>query len=244
MTNLTNILLDSVLTRVRLPFGVNEGVVLYSINNAEKRSRTNVRINKGCYMTFGKVEEGKIVAASEFSYWHISEKDRAAKDFIHQYTQLSGIMEAVIPKDKLAAAKSKLNGVFKSKADIFLAIAAVKRGEIKESELDLKAVVGLQQTLFDTAADILVEYTGVDGQQASLAVVTGFSGKFDDLPQEDTGFIFSTESAKKPLIDGKYILWRAKKDVKETAASDLVGAELDIDMETLELGGGDELEDL
>lgn len=248
MKNLTNIFLNSAPSRIRLDFGVNGNVVLKAVTNEERRGKDNLKLDKSCFMRFAKLDpedSAIVVAESEFSYFGLSKKEYATENFIHQYTQLSQIMRYVVPSEKYAETKQAFMQTLKDDAKLFITIKELRKKKKHPDATTMSAMKELQKKVSDAFVTLITPHAGLTGKRVNLLIVTGPNGKFLDLPREDVGFI-NADGAKTPLrVDAKYIRWYDKRNEKETAASDVLGEELEISMDSIDLGGDNqELEGL
>lgn len=239
MKNLTDIFLASAPVRTRLSWGYSK-VVLKSISNVERRDKNNLKVDRFCYMRFANLDEetGKSVAESEFSYFGVSKAEYAPRNIVRQYLQLNEIAKRVIPTEAIAEIKGRMNGVFKSYGAVIASAVTHKKNKSTPTASEHKLMKEFQVILSDTFADELTPYAGADGIKFHILAVTGYNGKFQELPQEDVGFTADADAdVEKLLIPIDYKKWLAKKDIKETSDSDVLGEALDISTDSLDLGG-------
>lgn len=223
--NLTNILVKSLPVSVFLSFGVNKNVILKNVDTSIRRDENGLALKKNCFLTFSKIdpETKKIVAESTFSYFNI-DKERpnyAFQNFIHQYTQLTEIMQAVVPVDKLEEALMPLFNVITDNQDL---IVKIKTKKLKPKDID--EVVDLQLKISKAFGEGIKDFLGFNGDVVDLLVVTSSNGRFLDLPKEDKGFICKT-GTKRLTIAGKYITFYENRNKVETDNPDEIEGEGD-----------------
>lgn len=245
MKNVTRIFLNSAPVRTRLPFGVNSPVVLKAISNAERRDKNNLKIERSCYMRFAKLsseDPTKIVAETEFSYFGLTKKEYAPQNFIHQYQQMMEVVKFVIPASGMAEAKKIITAAVMTDVPTMVETKKLKTSNKSPNASLHNKMKTLLNTVADAFAEALTPYTGIDGHKLNLLVVTGPNGKFLDLPKEEVGFINSADSKTPLRIDGKYHIWYARRNEDEKADGDVMGEELNLEGDELDLGGSDELD--
>lgn len=229
MINLTNVFLESAPSRIRLPFGINNNVILKSVDNEERRDKNSAKIAKNCYITFASVDpenDNKITAERVFSYFNI-DSDRpqyAVGNFIQQYNQLMEILKAVIPADSLMEAVTPFGAVLNEHEDVFKAVASDSGVPTAKT---VKAIIAAQKAIVDSFVEIILPFSGENSDLCSLTVVTGTNGKYFELPREHKGFICKMGEGEL-LLEAKYKRWYAERDVKKKETPDKLGKGEDI----------------
>jgi len=214
--NLTKIFLDSMPVDARLPFGVVKNVKLTEISNENRMDRKGQLIKKNCFLTFAQYNgEGKIVAESTFSYFNFEKPDYARDNFSHQLIQLTEILTHCMPKDVADELVEKVGEYVNDNIEDYDKIFSKT---IKNA--DIPFVTDTMSALVNYVIDISNEYIS-KGEFVQLMLGCDKSGKFVDLPREDTGFIAGND-AKALRVPAKYVNWRAKKDIPQTDSPDLV----------------------
>ena len=227
--NLTKIFLDSVPVDARLPFGVVSNLRLTKISNDVKLDRKGMPYNKNCYLTFTQFDDkDKIVAESTFNYFNFSpDKVQFVKDnFVHQMIQLNEILKYCMPKDKAEGILEKVEDYVNDNIEEY---SAVLGKPVMPSDVD-----AISETM-NNLVNYVIKVTKKDIKKSEkVQMILGCdkkTGKYVDLPKEDTGFI-NYADAKALKMPTKYIKWRAKKDIPQTASPDVMGAEKDIIIES------------
>jgi hypothetical protein len=241
MRNLTEIFLASAPSRFKLPFGVNKGVVLVSLDNEIRRDKNGVKIAKNCFMTFASTDKedgNRVTAQTTFNYFNIDKPAYATKSFIHQFTHIIEIAAAVVPKDKIGGVMQKLQGTLQEDAELFAAISKEPTPTAKMT----KEIAELQTKVVNTFIEAVGPFTGENGDPVNLVVITDAKGAFFDLPREDKGFITKADSGKELHVDAKYARWYAEKDKVEKDKAEDIGAEDIIDEESIIMEDKDELD--
>jgi len=214
--NLTKIFLDSMPVDARLPFGVVKNVRLTGISNEPRTDRKGQLIKKNCFLTFGQYNgEGKIISESTFSYFNFEKPDYAKDNFSHQLIQLTEILTYCMPKDVASDVVDKIGDYVNDNIEDY---DQIFNKPIKNA--DIPFVTDTMTALVDYIISISEEHIS-DGRLVQLMLGCDKTGKFVDLPREDTGFIADNKS-KDLRVPAKYVNWRAKKDIPQTDSPDLV----------------------
>jgi len=222
MRNLTNVFLETAPSRFKLPFGINENIILKRVDNEIRRDKNGLKINKNCYMTFAAVdveENNKILAETTFSYFNIDKPVFATKNFINQFNQIIQISQAVIPADKVNDALEPLQLALGEEIELFTEIQKSPSATAKLT----KKIAELQKRVVEEFIAAITPYTNENSELVNLLVVTGTNGQFLNLPREDKGFISKMEGGRKLSIDSKYVRWHDNKDKKEKSKADDIG---------------------
>lgn len=234
--NITRIFLNSLPSRHRLSFGVNSNVVLKAVSNDVRRNRDGLKIKKCCYLLFAKVdpEEGnKVISESEFNYFIADNIDHVKKSFTHQFTQLSEILTAVAPAAEGRAARKLFNKKIKAVVPI---LYAVLDGSITKEMIP--RVVEAQELFINSFITVITPYLDDKSDLLDLMVVKDKSGKYNNLPREDKGFISKTSANKKMVVPDVYVQYFNGRNAKTTDVNDNIGSEEIMD-ETEILAGDD-----
>jgi len=214
--NLTKVFLDSMPVDIRLPFGVVKNVRLTEISNEPRTDRKGQPIKKNCFLTFAQYNgEGKIIAESTFSYFNFEKPDYARDNFSHQLIQLTEILTYCMPKDVSDDIVEKVGEYVNENIEDYDKIFSKT---IKNA--DIPFVTDTMTALVDYIISISNEHIS-DGELIQLMLGCDKTGKFVDLPREDSGFI-AANGAKALRVPAKYVNWRAKKDIPQTDSPDLV----------------------
>lgn len=215
--NLTKIFLESMPVDIRLPFGVINNVKLIEISNEERVDRKGQVIKKNCFVTFAQLDkDNKTIAESTFSYFNFEKPSYVKDNFTHQFIQLTEIVKYCMPKDKAEDILSKIEDYVDSNIKDYDRIFSkpIKEADVPFVTKTMSSFVNniikvIKKDLKD--AELVQLMLGCDSK----------TGKFVDLPKEETGFLAHIGS-KSPKLPTKYIKWRAKKDIPQKDSPDLV----------------------
>jgi len=238
--NLTRVFLASLPSRHRLSFGVNRNVILKSASNDVRRNKDGLKIKKCCYLTFSKVdpnEGNKVISENEFNYFIADSEEHAKKSLVHQYTQLGEILSAVVP------AESKMSAVKAFGKEIAAAVPvlmAVRDEKVTKSMVP--KIIAAQDTFIEGFIKAVTPYLDGAGDLIDLLVVKDKSGKYNNLPREDKGFVAKTADNKKITIPSIYVQYFNERNKVKTDDGDNIGDEEIMDENEI-LAGEDNLLD-
>jgi len=234
--NLTRVFLSSLPVDTRLSFGVSKNVKLTNIFNGEKTDRKGQIIKKNRFVTFAQYDkDDKVIADSTFSYFNFERPSFAKENFTHQLIQLTEIVTFCAPEDKSDEFVEQIGEYVNENIDDY--------DKIFNGTIDTEDIPHLTDTM-SSFVDFIIELLGgnyADGEKVQLMLgCDKKTGKFVDLPKEDSGFIAEND-AKALKTPVKYIKWRAKKDIPQTDSPDLVEDEAMV-MDSTDVLAADEVD--
>jgi hypothetical protein len=246
MKNITKIFIDTAPIDKRLSFGVNENVFLKSIDNIERRNKDGIILDTIVNMVFSKIdpETDKIVAESSISFFSPAGREYASKSFIHSVLQMMSIARAIVPEEDVKEVLTAMNAAMNTKEykEVIGIAGALNAAGKKATETEFKRIVAAQKNIFKSFIEILEKYTGPDSSKVGLLMVTNYKGEFLGLPKEDRGFI--NKDASKIEVNDKYIRWKNKRNVKETAKADNTGNSDVVDISKMQVSSSGDLSDI
>lgn len=155
--------------RVPLDFGINLNTRLIKIDNTP-RVREGETVKKNTFLTFAKFNsKNEIIGQTEFSFFNLDSESKYTFDnFVQQLSQLTTLANILNP-----------DVTFDPTSEIESA------EELEKMLTSPKSCKLLQDKMFDTFAEVVGEFIGMESPLLALKAVTEKTGKYLQLPKED-----------------------------------------------------------